>query len=111
MLIQTAQDHFDIVLPLLDEMLASGRPLLTSTSQLKELVLPPSKAFANLANAAGYFYLSRNYPKLAHSRHSQARLECGLRYRSHRTSGCIQRDRSHLLPSSLATLRNQALKQ
>ncbi|KAK4705274.1 hypothetical protein P7C70_g930, partial [Phenoliferia sp. Uapishka_3] len=47
------KDHFDIVLPLLEEMLASGRPLLTSTSQLKELVLPPSKAFANLANAAG----------------------------------------------------------
>lgn len=47
------QDHFDLVLPLLEEMLASGRPLLTSTSQLKELVLPPPKVFAKVANAAG----------------------------------------------------------
>ncbi|KAM0749568.1 clathrin adaptor, mu subunit [Meredithblackwellia eburnea MCA 4105] len=49
----SVKDHFDLVLPLLEEMLASGRPVLTASSQLKELVLPPSKAFAKVASAAG----------------------------------------------------------
>lgn len=46
------------MLALLEEMLASGRPLLSQTSQLRELVLPPSQLLAkvalNAANVAGY---------------------------------------------------------
>lgn len=36
------QDHFDIVLELLEEMLASGRPLISEAAQLRELVVPLS---------------------------------------------------------------------
>lgn len=106
-----AQDHFDIVLPLLEEMLASGRPLLTSTSQLKELVLPPAKAFANLANAAGCAVLCPLCSTRALTPHLQPRLECRHWYRSHRSCGRILRDRSHLFASSLASRGNQALQQ
>ncbi|GAA6002084.1 hypothetical protein JCM10207_003065 [Rhodosporidiobolus poonsookiae] len=51
------KDHFDIVLALLHEMVASGRPQLSQASQLRDLVLPPSelltKVALNAATAAG----------------------------------------------------------
>lgn len=54
---QPKQDNFDIVLALLEEMMASGRPLLSQASQLRELVMPPSQLLAkvalNAANVAG----------------------------------------------------------
>ncbi|GJN87472.1 hypothetical protein Rhopal_000421-T1 [Rhodotorula paludigena] len=53
----TSQDHFDVVLALLHEMVAGGRPQLSQSSQLKELVVPPDSQFfkvaLNAATAAG----------------------------------------------------------
>ncbi|KAK4052782.1 hypothetical protein OIV83_002069 [Microbotryomycetes sp. JL201] len=46
------KDHFDIVLALMEEMMASGRPLMSETSQLKELVVPPTQLLAKVANTA-----------------------------------------------------------
>ncbi|KAK4057449.1 hypothetical protein OIO90_001518 [Microbotryomycetes sp. JL221] len=45
-------DNFDIVLALMEEMMASGRPLVSESSQLKELVVPPSQLLAKVANTA-----------------------------------------------------------
>ncbi|GAA5884785.1 hypothetical protein JCM6882_005393 [Rhodosporidiobolus microsporus] len=51
------KDHFDIVLALLQEMVASGRPQLSQSSQLRDLVHPPSelltKVALNAVSAAG----------------------------------------------------------
>ncbi|GAA5916875.1 uncharacterized protein JCM6883_003992 [Sporobolomyces salmoneus] len=51
------KDNFDVVLALLQEMLSNGRPQLTQTPQLRELVDPPSALLAkvalNAANVAG----------------------------------------------------------
>ncbi|POY75795.1 hypothetical protein BMF94_1108 [Rhodotorula taiwanensis] len=48
----TVKDNFDIVLALLHEMLAGGRPQLTQSSQLKEFVTPPdSQLLAKVATA------------------------------------------------------------
>ncbi|GAA6002290.1 uncharacterized protein JCM10292_006585 [Rhodotorula paludigena] len=51
------KDHFDVVLALLHEMVAGGRPQLSQASQLKELVVPPDSQFfkvaLNAATAAG----------------------------------------------------------
>ncbi|GAA5846384.1 hypothetical protein JCM5353_000472 [Sporobolomyces roseus] len=51
------KDNFDVVLALLQEMLANGRPQLSQASQLRELVDPPSALLAkvalNAANVAG----------------------------------------------------------
>lgn len=46
------QDNFDIVLALLEEMMASGRPLLSEAAQLRELVVPPSQLLAKVALGA-----------------------------------------------------------
>ncbi|KAM0786883.1 hypothetical protein ACM66B_002308 [Microbotryomycetes sp. NB124-2] len=46
------KDHFDIVLALMEEMMASGRPLMSESSQLKELVVPPAQLLAKVANTA-----------------------------------------------------------
>ncbi|GAA6059442.1 hypothetical protein JCM10212_005381 [Sporobolomyces blumeae] len=47
------KDNFDVVLALLQEMLANGRPQLSQASQLRELVDPPSQLLAKVAlNAA-----------------------------------------------------------
>ncbi|GAA5969866.1 hypothetical protein JCM11641_008069 [Rhodosporidiobolus odoratus] len=47
------KDHFDVVLALLQEMVASGRPQLSQASQLRDLVLPPSELLTKVAlNAA-----------------------------------------------------------
>ncbi|GAA5872297.1 hypothetical protein JCM8547_004804 [Rhodosporidiobolus lusitaniae] len=43
------KDHFDIALSLLQEMVASGRPQLSQSSQLRELVLPPSDLLGKVA--------------------------------------------------------------
>ena len=52
-----AQDNFDVILALLHEMVAGGRPQLSQASQLKELVVPPDsqllKVALNAATAAG----------------------------------------------------------
>ncbi|GAA6031737.1 hypothetical protein JCM8097_001960 [Rhodosporidiobolus ruineniae] len=51
------KDHFDIVLALLQEMVSSGRPQLSQSSQLRDLVHPPSelltKVALNAVSAAG----------------------------------------------------------
>ncbi|GAA5866838.1 hypothetical protein JCM3774_001817 [Rhodotorula dairenensis] len=48
----TIKDNFDVVLALMHEMLAGGRPQLTQTSQLKEFVTPPdSQLLAKVATA------------------------------------------------------------
>ncbi|BGP38698.1 hypothetical protein JCM10449v2_002633 [Rhodotorula kratochvilovae] len=51
------KDNFDVILALLQEMVASGRPQLSQASQLKELVVPPDsqllKVAMNAATAAG----------------------------------------------------------
>ncbi|GAA5946974.1 hypothetical protein JCM3765_002097 [Sporobolomyces pararoseus] len=51
------KDNFDVVLALLQEMLANGRPQLSQAAQLRELVDPPSALLAkvalNAANVAG----------------------------------------------------------
>ncbi|GAA5843013.1 hypothetical protein JCM3766R1_001662 [Sporobolomyces carnicolor] len=51
------KDNFDVVLALLHEMLANGRPQLSQAPQLRELVDPPSalltKVALNAANVAG----------------------------------------------------------
>ncbi|GAA5881412.1 hypothetical protein JCM16303_000169 [Sporobolomyces ruberrimus] len=51
------KDNFDVVLALLQEMLANGRPQLSQAPQLRELVDPPSALLAkvalNAANVAG----------------------------------------------------------
>lgn len=41
-----AQDHFDLILSLLDEMLSAGRASLTSGPQLRELVPPLERGVA-----------------------------------------------------------------
>ncbi|ORY88347.1 Mu homology domain-containing protein [Leucosporidium creatinivorum] len=46
------KDNFDIVLALLEEMMASGRPLLSEAAQLRELVVPPSQLLAKVALGA-----------------------------------------------------------
>ena len=52
------QDNFDIVLELLEEMLSNGRPLLTQSSQLRELVIQTSQ----LDKAAASIGLPVNIP-------------------------------------------------
>ncbi|KPV76406.1 uncharacterized protein RHOBADRAFT_52417 [Rhodotorula graminis WP1] len=51
------KDNFDVILALLHEMVAGGRPQLSQASQLKELVVPPDsqllKVALNAATAAG----------------------------------------------------------
>ncbi|GAA5892505.1 hypothetical protein JCM5296_006149 [Sporobolomyces johnsonii] len=51
------KDNFDVVLALLQEVLANGRPQLSQASQLRDLVDPPSqlltKVALNAANVAG----------------------------------------------------------
>ncbi|BGP01367.1 AP-3 complex subunit mu-1 [Rhodotorula toruloides] len=52
------KDNFDVVLALLQEMVVGGRPQLSQSSQLKDLVVPPdsqllAKVALNAATAAG----------------------------------------------------------
>ncbi|GAA6050784.1 hypothetical protein JCM3770_001643 [Rhodotorula araucariae] len=46
------KDNFDVILALLQEMLAGGRPQLSQASQLKELVVPPDSQLLKVAMTA-----------------------------------------------------------
>jgi AP-3 complex subunit mu len=41
-----------VVLEVLEEMLAAGRPLMSEPSQLRELVVPPAQLLAKVAQNA-----------------------------------------------------------
>lgn len=84
------------MLELLEEMLATGRALLSEPSQLRELVIPPSqlltKVALNAANVAGCVLLATPPAMATDSGASQ-----------HLRSSCsVRRERSSLLSATLA---------